>query len=143
MSMAARSDRAFWLFARLLPGVLHGLMGVPENYDPDPDERATIESVVASIFPVHPRRKGFVFDAFVGNPWVRNARLEEIAVPTLIIHAADDSLAPYANAAAAAQRIPGVTFTTIERGGHLFLGQEQRVRDEVASFLSRIAAPTV
>lgn len=136
MSMAARSDRAFWLLTRFLPGVMRGVMGVPKDYAPSPEEYETIDSVAASIFPVHPRRRGFVFDAFVGNPWVRHARLEGLAVPTLIIHAADDRLAPYTNATAAARRIPGVTLVTIERGGHLFLGQEQRVRREVASFLS-------
>ena len=136
MSVAARSDRVFWLFARLMPGILHGLMGVPKNYDPSPEESETIRSVTASIFPVHPRRSGFIFDAFVGNLWVRNARLEQLDVPTLIIHAVDDSLAPYTNATGAAKRIPGAALVTIEQGGHLFLGQEQRVRDEIASFLS-------
>lgn len=143
MSVAARSDRAFWLFARLLPGALHSLMGVPKAYDPSPGEYETIESVAASIFPVRPRRSGFVFDAFVSNPWVRNVRLEQLDVPTLIIHAADDSLAPYTHATAAAQRIPGVAFVTIERGGHLFLGQEQRVRSEIASFLSALSPAVV
>lgn len=136
MSAAARSDRAFWLFVRLMPRVLQGLMGVPADYEPSPDDVETIAAVTASIFPVRPRRQGFIFDAFVGNPSVRNAPLENLDVPTLIVHAADDSLAPYANATAAAQRVPRVELVTIERGGHLFLGQEQRVRDEITSFLS-------
>lgn len=143
MSAAARSDRTFWLFARVAPGVLHGLMGVPEDYAPTDDERETIESVAASIFPVHPRRRGFIFDAFVGNTWVRHAPLEDLAVPTLIVHAADDSLAPYAHASAAARRIPEAGFVTIERGGHLFLRQESRVRGEIASFLARVSPTAV
>lgn len=138
MSVAARSDRAFWLFTRFMPGVLHSLMGVPKDYQLSPEESETIESVAASVFPVQPRCRGFVFDAFVSNRWVRNAPLEQLAVPTLLIHAADDSLAPYTHATAAARRIPGTAFVTIERGGHLFLGQEQRVRHEVASFLSAV-----
>jgi hypothetical protein len=44
---------------------------------------------------------------------------------------------------AAAQRVPGVTLVTIERGGHLFLGQELRVRDEIASFLSALSPAIV
>lgn len=139
MSAAAASDLAFWLFARLMPVVLRGLMGVPADYEPSPEELKTIESVAASIFPVHPRRHGFVLDAFVTNPSVRDAALEDLSVPTLVIHAVDDSLAPYAHATAAAPRVPGAEFVSIESGGHLFLGQEARVRDAIGSFLSSLS----
>jgi pimeloyl-ACP methyl ester carboxylesterase len=139
MSAAARSDRAFWLFARRFPHALHSMMGVPAGYQPTADEAATIDAVVASIFPVHRRRAGFIFDAFVGNPAVRKVPLEQLEVPTLLVHSIDDSLAPYANAVAAAARIPGAELVTLERGGHLFLGHEPDVRAAVSTFLSRPA----
>lgn len=140
LAAAARSERLFWSFAHLMPGTLHGLMGVPPDYEPTPEEAAVIEQVGGSIFPVRPRRDGFLFDAFVGNTSVRHAGLEELTVPTMIVHAADDSLAPYAHAEAAAARIPDVSFVSIDTGGHLFLGQEARVRREVATFLSATTA---
>ncbi len=99
-----------------------------------------IEEVGESIFPVRPRGDGFLFDAFVSNISVRQAGLEELTVPTLIVHAADDNLAPYAHAEAAAARIPKVSFVTIDTGGHLFLGQVPRVRSEVATFLAATTA---
>ena len=126
--LAARSEFTFWAFKTLLPGVLHAQMGVPAGYEPTEDERATIAEVTETVFPVRPRRDGFLFDAFIGNPSVRDAPLEELAVPTLIVHAADDGLAPYANAVAAAPRIPKCSLATIDRGGHLFLGHEPDVR---------------
>lgn len=100
MSSLTRTDLPMWLVARLMPSTMHRLMGIPHR-------AATIDAVVASIFPVRVRREGFVFDTFVGNPCVRNTRLEHLTVPTLLVHAADDSLAPYANAEAAVERIPG------------------------------------
>ena len=109
-------------------------MGVPKRYEPTPAGR-TIRAVGESIFPVTARRKGFIFDAFTGNIWVRRCHLEDIAVPTLIVHAADDNYAPYQHAVAAADRIPGAEFVTIDKGGHLFLGREAAVREAVVGFL--------
>jgi len=40
-----------------------------------------------------------------------------------------------ATAPPAAARIPGARLVTIERGGHLYLGAEARVRREVAGFI--------
>jgi hypothetical protein len=57
-----------------------------------------------------------VLDGVLTNPAVERYPLEEIEVPTLIIHSADDTLAHYETAAGAAARIPGVRFVT-ERPG--------------------------
>ena len=141
MLATTRTNLPMWLFARLTPSALHGVMGIPRAYTPTAEEALTIDAVVDSIFPVPPRRQGFVFDAFQGNPHVRTIRIEDLAVPTLLIHAADDGLAPYANALAAAERIPDAQLVTIPRGGHLFLGQEARVRAAVAAFLRSLTPP--
>jgi pimeloyl-ACP methyl ester carboxylesterase len=82
-----------------------------------------------------------MFDAFTGNTWVRRCQLEDIAVPTLIVHAADDNYAPYQHAVAAADRIPRAEFVTMDKGGHLFLGREAAVREAVAAFLGRQLQP--
>jgi pimeloyl-ACP methyl ester carboxylesterase len=66
--------------------------------------------------------------------------LEEIAVPTLIIHSADDTLAHYETAPRGAARIPGARFVTIDRGGHIFVGREARVREEIGGFIRSHAA---
>jgi len=116
-------------------------MGVPKRYEATPAEAETIRAVGESIFPVTARRRGFVFDAFTGNIWGRRWQLEDIAVPTLIVHAADDSYAPYQHAVAAAGRISGAEFVTIDQGGHLFLGREAAVREAAAGFLGRQLQP--
>ena len=76
-----------------------------------------------------------VLDGILTNPDVERYPLEEIAVPTLIIHSADDTLAHYETAPRAAARIPGARFVTIDRGGHLFVGREEIVRKEVGEFI--------
>jgi pimeloyl-ACP methyl ester carboxylesterase len=59
----------------------------------------------------------------------------EITVPVLIINAVDDPLTLYKNAQSAAERIPGSRLVTIESGGHMLLGHEERIRSEVVAFL--------
>jgi pimeloyl-ACP methyl ester carboxylesterase len=71
----------------------------------------------------------------VSEPEVDDFPLEQLSMPTLMIHAADDALARHGTALPAAARIPGARLVTIERGGHLYLGAEARVRHEVAAFI--------
>ena len=52
-----------------------------------------------------------------------------------MINAGDDPLTLYRNAQSAAERIPGAKLVTIESGGHMLLGQQERVRFEMMSFL--------
>jgi pimeloyl-ACP methyl ester carboxylesterase len=133
-----RTERIFWMLKTYAPGVLRRLMGVPKGYIATPDEQETIREVGESIFPVTPRRKGFVFDAFVGNVWVRRLPLEALNVATLIVHSADDTLAPYEHAVRAVPRIPSTEFVTLESGGHLFLSHEAEVRKAVTNFVASV-----
>ena len=75
---------------------------------------------------------------FISNPDINTGYpLGEITVPVLIINAIDDPLTLYENAQAMAERIPGAKLLTIESGGHMLLGHEERIRDEIAKFLKQ------
>ncbi len=67
---------------------------------------------------------------------MNNYPLEALTVPTLIIHAKDDPLVSYQAAQRAAGRIPGARLVSMERGGHLFLGDREAIGREVAAFLA-------
>ena len=86
------------------------------------------------LFPFKPRRDGAVFDGFVSNLAADRFPFEQLTVPTLVVHARDDHLAPYRFAADAASRIPGSKLVTIERGGHLFMGRDNEVREAIRAF---------
>jgi pimeloyl-ACP methyl ester carboxylesterase len=135
MKLALTSDRPFWLFKTLMPRTFRHLLGVPKNFAASEAEASTLEEIAQSIFPVRPRREGAVFDAFTGNPHVDTCPIQDITVPTLIIHAADDALAPYKSACDAAARIPRARLVTVDAGGHEFLGHEALVRDAIHSYL--------
>ena len=129
------SDQAMWLLKTLARPMFARLMGVPSGFPRGPEDAALMARMLDSIFPVGPRAAGAVFDAYRSNPAIGQYPLESIRVPTLIVHAADDPLASYGAAKAAAARIPGAAFAGLESGGHLQLGQEDRVRSEIAAFL--------
>jgi pimeloyl-ACP methyl ester carboxylesterase len=63
--------------------------------------------------------------------------LEKIKVPTLIISARDDLFNTAPAAEFAASRIPGAKLIVYETGGHLLLGHDGEVRDEVRRFLAQ------
>ena len=73
---------------------------------------------------------------FVSNAEINTGYpLEEITVPVLIVNAVDDPLTLYVNARSMAERIPGAKLVTIESGGHMLLGNEEKIRSEIVAFL--------
>jgi pimeloyl-ACP methyl ester carboxylesterase len=129
------NDPTMWLLRALATPVMNGLMGIPRGFPEDDEQKDYVEEMLDSIFPLLSRTKGAIFDAFSSNPEINDYPLEQIAVPTLILHSKDDPLASYDAAARAAERIPGSHLVGLESGGHLGLGQTERVRDAIADFL--------
>lgn len=135
------SDRAMWTLRTLVPPMMGRLMGVPKGFPRNEGDARRMAEMLDSIFPLRPRREGAIFDAFVSNPEVAAYPLEDLRVPTLIIHAKDDPLASHQAAAHAGQRIPGAKLVSLDSGGHLGLGQTERIRTEVSSFLATPPQP--
>ena len=75
------------------------------------------------VFPGKLRVTGEVFDAFVSNPSINQIELSDVPVPTMIVHARDDSGPPYPAAVAMARLIPCARLVTVDHGGHLMLGK--------------------
>ena len=114
-------------------------MGVQESYVLSDEESKVVSAAIRSVLPIQLRTDGFVFDMFTSNRDMDGHPdqypLENIAVPALVIHAVDDSLASYENARVLAERIPGSKLLSISTGGHLLLGNNDLVRSKIAEFL--------
>jgi pimeloyl-ACP methyl ester carboxylesterase len=136
---ASYSDPALWTLKALIPPMMRRLMGVPKGFPRDAADSRRVDEWFDSFFPIGPRAEGAIFDAFTCNPEINGYSLEDLRVPTLLLHAKDDPLATYDAAARAAERIPGSVLISLDSGGHLGLGQTDRVRTEVASFLAASA----
>jgi pimeloyl-ACP methyl ester carboxylesterase len=133
-------DLPMWLLRTVSRNVLARLAGVPATYRASPDDQRFIDEFLDSLFPMDLKAAGVDFDAFISNPDVNTYPLEQLGVPTLIIHARDDPLVAYEAAVDAADRIPHAALVTLPSGGHLGLGQTERIRNEVDSFLGERAA---
>jgi pimeloyl-ACP methyl ester carboxylesterase len=129
-------DVPMWTLKVLARPVLLRQIGVPEGFPLTAADARIVADLIDSFFPVALKTDGVTFDAFVADPDVNNYPLEALTVPTLIVHAKDDPLVSYAAAQRAAHRIPGARLVSMERGGHLFLGDREDVGREVTAFLA-------
>jgi pimeloyl-ACP methyl ester carboxylesterase len=127
-------DLAMWTLKVFARPILVRLMGVPKGLPLSTADARFVSEMLDSIFPVAPRAEGVRFDAFVSNADVNDYDLEEIRVPTLIVHAKDDPLASHDAARRAADRIPGGHLISPESGGHLILVHNDAIRIALATF---------
>lgn len=136
--LAYSADWAFWVFNKLMPMAYSRMMGLPKGYQLSPEEAKTMAGLREQLFPYKPRRDGAVFDGFISNLEADRFPFERLTVPTLVVHARDDHLAPYRFATAAASRIPGARLVTIDRGGHIFIGRDNEVREAIRAFVQTL-----
>jgi pimeloyl-ACP methyl ester carboxylesterase len=128
------SQPAMWLQSALARPLLARMVGVPDGFPRDAEQAAWVDWMLQSLFPVRPRFAGTMVDLYRTMPGINDYPLEKLTVPTLIVHAVDDPVASYDAAAAAAERIPGARLLTLDSGGHLMLGQTERITSAVTAF---------
>ena len=132
-----RSDFAMWLLMRLAPRFMCRLVGVPSSLMPSlgDTDKAALDEVVESILPASERRVGLLNEGRLQRPG-NLYPLEKIAVPTLLISAADDLYRTLPVARHAASIIPDARLLEFEMGGHLLLGHQDDVQREVSTFIA-------
>jgi 2-hydroxy-6-oxonona-2,4-dienedioate hydrolase len=123
-----RSDLGYWCMTRFCRHALVRSMGVDDEViaQLSSAQRAWVNRFIDGMHPATFRRRGIHLDRrmkFDGE------RIREVHVPTLIVHAEDDRLQPFANATFAAAAIPGARLQRFSRGGHMvMLAQQPAVR---------------
>jgi pimeloyl-ACP methyl ester carboxylesterase len=135
------SQPVFWAMRLLARSRLEGMSGTPAGFVPDEREHAALHEIVDSLFPVGPRVRGTIYDGYVGNADIASYPFESMTVPTLVVAAEDDTLAPYKDSRAMAERIPGAQFVTVHRGGHTLTQLDAGARRAVAEFLDPAGRP--
>lgn len=130
------SDPLYWMALRVArEKVIEIVLGTPPSLveAADPSERARIDDVLRSVFPLSLRAAGLRNDARVAGSLTR-FELEKIRVPTLVVALRDDLYGMYAGAHYTAEHIPGARFICYDRGGHLWVGHQDALMEAVASF---------
>jgi pimeloyl-ACP methyl ester carboxylesterase len=137
------NDPILWAMITSLPGLMGRLsqvLQVPEGVQLIPGDEEKFSRAMQNVLLGKRRVVGEVFDAYVSNPDVNRIDLSRVLVPTLVMHARDDPGPPYASAVEMARRIPDARLLTVERGGHLMLGDHVDATREVARFLAEHSA---
>ena len=129
------SQPVFWALRLLARSRLAAMSGTPAGFVPDERERAALWEIVDGLFPVGPRACGTIYDGYIGNLDIATYPFESITVPTLVIAAEDDTLAPYKDSRAMAERIPGARLVTVRRGGHTLTQLDAGARRAAAEFI--------
>ncbi len=135
-----RSDYLFWLiteYARPLLLTVFGVSGEVQEQIPT-RPRQLVSDFVDSLNPISLRKDGIYHDRDTLAVLPEDVfKLEQITVPTLVVHAVDDGLQPYSHGENTATKVPDAKFLSYERGGHLLLLQLDDVREKVGAFIHR------
>jgi len=131
------SDVLFWLAEQTMPRTLIGTLLATDPALLDrvaPAERERAFTVLRELLPISARTRGLLSDAQqAGHP----ARLDfrQIRVPSLILSTEDDRFGTAQTARDIATDIPQTRLVVFPSGGHLWLGHDEAVADEVQHFV--------
>jgi pimeloyl-ACP methyl ester carboxylesterase len=135
-------DAIIWTLKVIGRPVLVRQMGIPRGYAIRDQDKRIVSDVIDSLFPVGPRVEGLISDAFVLDQEIDDYPLEQLAVPTMFVHAKDDLLVSYDLALRATERVDGARLLTVEQGGHLMLGgHDEFIARSVLAFLTIESCP--
>ena len=119
------SNYAMYLISPLLPWVI----GMPS-------------STVKDIMPVGARKEGVILDGKLTNPDMeRNFHdypMEELKMPTIIVHSEDDDVASFRKVEAAKHRFPNLTLVTFPDGGHMMKGHGAEIDRALDDFINTL-----
>lgn len=128
------SDIVAWLMVRLAPKALMRVAGVPPALDSQvtPELR---EQVVDWFLPARDRHVGLAHDIRTTAPTAPDLPIEQLRIPVMLVAAADDPFKTGEVVRYSAPRIPGVRLLVFDTGGHVLVGQDERLRREVREFM--------
>jgi pimeloyl-ACP methyl ester carboxylesterase len=128
------SDFIVWVLAHLVPNLLVRVAGVPPALvgQVTPEVR---KELVDGFFPASARHLGLAHDIRTTTPIAPDLPIEQLAMPVLLVGTADDPYNTGDVVRYSAGRLPTATALILDSGGHVLIGQQDRIRQEVQEFL--------
>ncbi len=134
------SDLPYWILEKVARQSIEGI------FDVKPGLRATLTAaektfvaeIISAFEPVTARAAGVRNEGAAIDPLTLYP-IGLVSAPTLIIHAQDDGINPYAIAQGMAEGIPGAELVSLPTGGHLLLGHHAEIRESTRAFLRKHA----
>ena len=132
-------DFVYWSMVKLSPSGLLVALGVPMEVQKQlsPQEVAQLNAFLESIEPMGARQNGQNLEQHMSEYDAQQIR--NIQVPTLVLHARDDTLVASEQGEFTTNNIPGTQFIPMEKGGHLALMMNINTgaREKVLQFLEQ------
>lgn len=130
----------YWILTKFFRKLVLKQIGVSTNlYQTlNTDEKEVINSLFKIMNPIKLRREGLLVEVPEWSNvtiWESNYHLKDITVPTLVIHAVDDTVVPYKHGEDAKRLIPNATMISLPHGGHLKLKHGKRIIQETSQFI--------
>ena len=132
------SDFVFWTALHVARGqVIKYVLATPPELvsAASPQEQARVNAMLNHILPVSLRKAGLASDSVLGKS-LGPAALDKVRAPTLIISARDDRYGTYASAQYTASHIKGARFIGFEQGGHVWVGHDDEVMQEIVELIA-------
>jgi len=130
------SDFIYWFIVSNFRAQLYTAFGIPKETQAEltKAQRDSIDIFLQYMHPVSLRQAG-IFNDIADHAF--ECPLHQITTPTLVIHAVDDPLVPFNIGEYTATSIPGAKLVALERGGHMLVGQNAKVKAEIVDFLQQ------
>lgn len=131
------SDVWFWTLLKLAPDQLIGTLlatdpSLLQTVSKEERERAYL--ILNELMPISRRTRGMMNDGhFAGSP--AEIDFSRIASPTLVVSAEDDRFGTAETARTVAARVPSARLVIYPTGGHIWLGHNDDLADEIAGFV--------
>lgn len=131
------NDVVYWALTKVARSALMNAFDAREELRTgisDP-EMAFVTDLIDGFLPARKRISGLKNEIAAVDPEV-TYDLENITAPTLVVHARDDRLNPFAIGESIAARLPTATFNSLDTGGHLLLGHHQTLKEDITVLFS-------
>jgi pimeloyl-ACP methyl ester carboxylesterase len=131
------SDFIFWVGTRFFPDTMTKTILATDPalvHAADAKEQARVRATLAHILPITPRARGLLFDGHTAGAPEPQA-LEEITCPVLTVSTRDDLYGTSDPAEYIAGRVRNGRAIVYPTGGHLWVGHEDDVWQEIRAFL--------
>jgi pimeloyl-ACP methyl ester carboxylesterase len=143
LGLMLTTDLPYWLMMTAARPTLISVLGVTGEAQArlSPEDAEFVSEALEAMLPVSLRRDGILFDMTLPDA-VNNYPLDQIAAPTLVVHATDDALVPFHHAEHTASAIPGARTMFLPGGGHFGYTFRTSAPSDVAAFLSAAVETT-
>lgn len=131
------------------------MLAVPDDYGPSEtirhkmepaftdgfwdDNQDVVDRIVDWRLETDPSEDAYEWQSAAAVGFDASDELDEIDLPTLVLHGTDDRVLPPENGRLLAEGIPGARLVEVEGGSHLFfVERDERVTDELREFVEDV-----